>query len=84
MLLLQGNSTTYVFLIIFQFLTHFETPSRNHMWWSLVGFWVVDYSPVLYYDYIKSDSTGGNFLKNFIDEIIPMMNSYFESNRQYF
>ena len=36
----------------------------------------------------KSDSTRGNFLKCFVDEIIPTkmsaMNSYFDSKSQYF
>ena len=44
-------------------------------------FWAVAYSPLLYCDYIKSDPNRDNFLKFFVDEIIPtkmsMMNSYF-------
>ena len=61
------------------FLTHFTTPSWNHLWRSLVMFWAVDYSPVLNCDYIKNDSNRGNLLKFLVDEIIPAKMSVMNS-----
>ena len=65
-----------------KFSTHFKTPSWNHMWRSLVGFWVADNSPV----YIK-DSKGiifWNFMWMTLSPQKSLMNSHFGSNQQYF
>ena len=57
------NSTIYFFLTSFQSFrcSYFKTPSLNHLWWSLVEFWTVDHSPVLYWKMTPPGTVTWNF-----------------------
>ena len=71
--LIKGNSPTYFFLTIFHSFRsrYFETPSSNHLRWSLGEFWTVRPQSCFV---LKNDSTRDNSLKVLEVKLSPLQN----------